>query len=127
MSASTGKGSIPCTVCGATLISGAIVVCGYCGSEYHFAKPSAGGALVRRGSTPAGRRVIELLVAGFMRSHKVDLKGEPLAMQRLAEAAERAAREISAKGKAVVNLPFIAALPTGPLHLEMKLKRSDLD
>jgi hypothetical protein len=47
-------------------------------------------------------------------------------MQRLAEVSELVARELMEKGKAVIDLPFITAGPSGPVNLKMKLERKDI-
>jgi len=116
---------IPCAVCGAPLKSGAIVVCEHCGSELHLEKPPAGGPVVKRGSTPAGRRVVEVVVARFKQSHKIDLAADAMAIQRITEVSERAAREIETKGVTAINVPFVSAGPSGPVHLDMKLSKAD--
>jgi hypothetical protein len=118
--------TIPCPVCGAPLISGAIVICENCGSELRLEKPPAGGPVVERGSTHAGRRVMEVVVARFLQTNRVNLATDALVMQRIAEVSERVAREIATKGSAVVDLPFIAAGPSGPVNLKMELKKADL-
>lgn len=126
MPAIINTGPVHCSVCGSQLRSGAIVICDFCGSELHLENPPAGGALVKRGSTPAGRRVIEVIVERFLQSKKINLAADAMAMQRVTEASERAAREIGEEGKAMVNIPFIAMGPSGPVHLEMKLKQADI-
>jgi len=66
------------------------------------------------------------VAARFLESNKVDLTADAMAMQRLTEVSERVARELVAKGKAVVDLPFITAGPSGPVNLRMKLDRKDI-
>jgi len=122
----TIKVPLPCPVCGAPLSQSATVMCPQCGSELNLENPAAVGAVVKRGSTPAGRRVVELVAARFLESNKVDLTADAMAMQRLTEVSERVARELVAKGKAVVDLPFITAGPSGPVNLRMKLDRKDI-
>lgn len=117
---------IRCTVCGALLKPGAVVICEHCGSELHFENPPDGGPAVKRGSTPAGRRVIELVVERFMKSNGINLAGDPPALQRIVEASERAAREIEEKGRTVVNIPFVAMGASGPVNLEIKLTQVDI-
>lgn len=120
------KTPVNCPVCGARLPGGAMVTCEYCGSELNFENPPSGGPVVTRGSTPAGRRVIEVVVARFLMTNKINLADDSLAMQRIAEASELIAGEISEKGKAKVDFPFITAGPSGPVNLKMELKRDDL-
>ncbi|MEX0863418.1 MAG: molecular chaperone DnaK [Acidimicrobiia bacterium] len=71
-------------------------------------------------------RVIEWLVTGFKNDHGVDLSKDRMAMQRLKEAAEKAKIELSSVVETEVNLPFITATDTGPLHMQAKLSRSEL-
>jgi hypothetical protein len=120
------KGQVYCPVCAAPLSQGATVMCPQCGSEINLENPGAAGAVVKRGSTPAGKRVVEVVVARFLQSNKVDLAADAMAMQRLTEASERVARELMEKGKAVIDLPFITAGPSGPVNLKMKLERKDI-
>ncbi|HEX9761777.1 MAG TPA: Hsp70 family protein, partial [Acidimicrobiia bacterium] len=70
--------------------------------------------------------VIEWLVTGFKNDHGVDLSKDRMAMQRLKEAAEKAKIELSSVVETEVNLPFITATDTGPLHMQTKLSRSEL-
>jgi hypothetical protein len=120
------KGQVSCPVCGAPLSQVAAVMFPHCGSELNLENPAAGGTVVKRGSTPAGRRVVEVVAARFLQTNRIDLKADAMAMQRLTEVSERVAREVMAEGKAVVDLPFITAGPSGPVNLRMKLVRVDL-
>ena len=70
-------------------------------------------------------KVIEWLVTGFKNDHGVDLSNDRMAMQRLKEAAEKAKIELSSVSETEVNLPFITATNAGPLHLQVKLTRSE--
>jgi molecular chaperone DnaK len=72
-------------------------------------------------------RIIDLLSDEFFAKHQVDLRKERTALQRLREAAEKAKHELSSSLETEVNIPFIAAGPTGPLHLERAMKRSELE
>jgi molecular chaperone DnaK len=69
--------------------------------------------------------VIEWLVTGFKNDHGVDLSKDRMAMQRLKEAAEKAKIELSSVVETEVNLPFITATDAGPLHMQVKLTRSE--
>lgn len=69
------------------------------------------------------QRIIDWLVAGFKEANNIDLKQDRLALQRLKEAAERAKCELSTVDETTVSLPFIAADPTGPKHINMNLTR----
>ncbi len=69
-------------------------------------------------------RIIEWLVASFKGDHGVDLSADNMAMQRLKEAAEKAKIELSSAQTTQINLPFITATDSGPLHLDYSLTRS---
>ncbi|MEX2423521.1 MAG: molecular chaperone DnaK [Acidimicrobiia bacterium] len=69
--------------------------------------------------------VTQWLVTGFKNDHGVDLSKDRMASQRLKEAAEKAKIELSSVSETEVNLPFITATAEGPLHLQMKLTRSE--
>ncbi len=73
------------------------------------------------------QRVIDWMVKEFKNAHGVDLSNDRMALQRLKEAAEKAKIELSQVTEASVNLPFVTATAEGPLHLEMKLTRSELE
>ena len=72
-------------------------------------------------------RLIEYLSAEFKADSGVDLSGDPLAMQRLKEAAEKAKIELSSSSQTEVNLPYITADTSGPKHLVVKLTRAKLE
>lgn len=72
-------------------------------------------------------RVINYLVDEFKKEQGVDLRNDPLAMQRLKEAAEKAKIELSSAQQTDVNLPYITADATGPKHLNIKLTRAKLE
>ena len=72
-------------------------------------------------------RMIDYLAAEFKKDQGIDLKGDPLAMQRLKEAAEKAKIELSSAQQTDVNLPYITADATGPKHLNVKVTRSKLE
>ncbi|OFW77588.1 MAG: molecular chaperone DnaK [Actinobacteria bacterium RBG_19FT_COMBO_70_19] len=73
------------------------------------------------------QRIIDWMVKGFKNSHGVDLSNDRMALQRLKEAAEKAKIELSQVTEAQINLPFVTATAEGPLHLEMKLTRSEFE
>jgi molecular chaperone DnaK len=73
------------------------------------------------------QRVIDWLVREFKNAHGVDLAADRMALQRLKEAAEKAKIELSQVAETTINLPFVTATAEGPLHLEMKLTRSEFD
>ena len=72
-------------------------------------------------------RLIEYLSAEFKADSGIDLAGDPLAMQRLKEAAEKAKIELSSSSQTEVNLPYITADASGPKHLVVKLTRAKLE
>jgi molecular chaperone DnaK len=72
-------------------------------------------------------RLIEYLAAQFKKDTGMDLHGDPLAMQRLKEAAEKAKVELSSSQQTDVNLPYITADATGPKHLNVKITRAKLE
>ncbi|MEC8081748.1 MAG: molecular chaperone DnaK [Pseudomonadota bacterium] len=72
-------------------------------------------------------RVIEFLAAEFKKETGIDLHNDPLALQRLKEAGEKAKVELSSSSQTEVNLPYITADATGPKHLNVKLTRSKLE
>ena len=71
--------------------------------------------------------LIEYLADQFKKDNGMDLKGDPLAMQRLKEAAEKAKIELSSSQQTEVNLPYITADASGPKHLVVKLTRAKLE
>ncbi|WP_108123904.1 molecular chaperone DnaK [Saccharospirillum mangrovi] len=72
-------------------------------------------------------RLIEYLAESFKKDSGIDLKGDPLAMQRLKEAAEKAKIELSSSQQTDVNLPYITADQSGPKHLNVKVTRAKLE
>ena len=72
-------------------------------------------------------RLIEYLAEEFKKEQGFDLKGDPLAMQRLKEAAEKAKIELSSGQQTDVNLPYITADASGPKHLNLKVTRAKLE
>jgi len=72
-------------------------------------------------------RLIEFLAEDFKKSSGIDLHNDPLALQRLKEAAEKAKIELSSAQQTEVNLPYITADASGPKHMVVKLTRSKLE
>ncbi len=72
-------------------------------------------------------RLINFLISEFKKSSGVDLQQDPLALQRLKEAAEKAKIELSSAQQTDVNLPYITADAAGPKHLNIKLTRAKLE
>ncbi len=72
-------------------------------------------------------RVINYLVDEFKKEQGIDLRHDPLAMQRLKEAGEKAKIELSSASQTEVNLPYITADATGPKHLNIKVTRAKLE
>ncbi len=73
------------------------------------------------------KRVIDYLVSEFKKDQGVDLRNDPLALQRLKEGAERAKIELSTTEQTEINLPYITADASGPKHLNIKLTRAKLE
>ena len=73
------------------------------------------------------RRLIDYLADTFKKEQGMDLRGDPLAMQRLKEAAEKAKIELSSSTQTEVNLPYITADASGPKHLNLKISRAKLE
>ena len=73
------------------------------------------------------QRVVEWLLTTFKNNHGIDLSNDKMAMQRLKEAAEKAKIELSSTLETTINLPFITATPEGPLHMEQRLTRGELE
>ncbi len=72
-------------------------------------------------------RVIDFLADEFKKENGIDLHNDPLALQRLKEAAEKAKIELSSAEQTDVNLPYVTADATGPKHLNVKLTRAKLE
>ncbi len=73
------------------------------------------------------KRVIDYIVDEFKKDQGVDLKNDPMALQRLKEAAENAKIELSSSEQTEINLPYVTADASGPKHLNMKITRSKLE
>ncbi len=73
------------------------------------------------------KRLIDYLADQFKKDQGMDLRGDPLAMQRLKEGAEKAKIELSSSQQTDVNLPYITADASGPKHLNIKLTRAKLE
>src|SRR5487761_1279568 len=73
------------------------------------------------------KAIVDWLVADFKRDQAIDLSADPMALQRLYEAAEKAKIELSTTQETQINLPFITADASGPKHLDMRLTRAKLN
>ncbi|MGD2056461.1 MAG: molecular chaperone DnaK [Gammaproteobacteria bacterium] len=73
------------------------------------------------------KRLIDYLADQFKKDQGMDLRGDPLAMQRLKEGAEKAKIELSSSQQTDINLPYITADASGPKHLNLKLTRAKLE
>jgi molecular chaperone DnaK len=73
------------------------------------------------------QRVMDYIVNEFKKDQGIDLRRDPLALQRLKEAAEKAKIELSSTTQTEINLPYVTADQTGPKHLNMKLTRAKLE
>jgi len=72
------------------------------------------------------KAIVDWLVAEFKKSQAIDLSADPMALQRLYEASEKAKIELSTTQETQINLPFITADASGPKHLDMRLTRAKL-
>ncbi|GAB4302402.1 MAG: molecular chaperone DnaK [Methylophaga sp.] len=73
------------------------------------------------------QRIIDYLVEEFKKDQGVDLANDPLALQRLKDAAEKAKIELSSSQQTDINLPYITADASGPKHMEIRLTRAKLE
>src|SRR5213595_3693479 len=73
------------------------------------------------------KALVDWLASEFKRDQGIDLKNDPMALQRLYEAAEKAKIELSTAQESQINLPFITADQSGPKHLDTRLSRSKLN
>ncbi|MFW5450584.1 MAG: molecular chaperone DnaK [Methylophagaceae bacterium] len=73
------------------------------------------------------QRVIEFLVDEFKKDQGIDLSKDPLALQRLKDAAEKAKIELSSSEQTDINLPYVTADASGPKHMEVRLTRAKLE
>ena len=73
------------------------------------------------------KRIIDYLVEEFKKDQGFDLRNDPIALQRLKEAAERAKIELSTSQQTEINLPYVTADSSGPKHLNIKLTRAKLE
>jgi molecular chaperone DnaK len=73
------------------------------------------------------KALVDWLVGEFRKAQGIDLSADPMALQRLYEAAEKAKIELSTTQETQINLPFITADATGPKHLDMRLTRAKLN
>jgi molecular chaperone DnaK len=87
----------------------------------------ATGGDTHLGGEDFDQRIIDKLAEEFLATNGVDLRKDRVSLQRLKEAAEKAKHELSSSLDTAVNVPFIAGGPSGPLHLERSMKRSELE
>ncbi len=73
------------------------------------------------------QRIIDWMLAEFKKDQGIDLGRDPMALQRLKEAAEKAKIELSTTQETEINLPFVTADASGPKHMNLKLERSKLE
>ncbi len=79
------------------------------------------------GGRDIDQKIVRWLIEEFKKSEGIDLGKDPLALQRLDEAAEKAKHELSSTGEAEVNIPFITSDANGPKHMLLKLTRAKLE
>ncbi len=73
------------------------------------------------------KAIVDWMIAEFKKDQGIDLGADPMALQRLYEAAEKAKIELSSTMTTQINLPFITATPEGPKHLDLQLTRAKLE
>ena len=81
----------------------------------------------RLGGDDLDERVMEYLAGEFKKSNGIDLRGDKMAMQRLKEAAEKAKIDLSGLATANINLPFLTANASGPLHMDVTITRAKFE
>jgi molecular chaperone DnaK len=92
-----------------------------------FSVKSTGGD-THLGGEDFDQRIIDMLADEFERQHRIDLRRDRMALQRLKEGAEKAKHELSSSLETEINIPFIAVGPGGgPLHLERTMRRNELE
>lgn len=91
-----------------------------------FEVKSTGGN-THLGGDDLDHRITDWVLAEFKKQEGVDLKNDPLALQRIKEAAEKAKCELSQSSETEINLPFITATSAGPKHLVLKITRAKLE
>lgn len=79
------------------------------------------------GGRDIDQRIVRHLIDEFRKSEGIDLSKDPLALQRLDEAAEKAKHELSSTGEAEINIPFITSDANGPKHMLLRLTRAKLE
>jgi molecular chaperone DnaK len=79
------------------------------------------------GGDDIDQRIVDWLIAEFKKENNIDLGKDRMALQRLKEAAEKAKIELSQLMETEINLPFITAGPSGPIHMQQKLTRMRLE
>ncbi|MFZ3054953.1 MAG: molecular chaperone DnaK [Minisyncoccales bacterium] len=87
----------------------------------------ATGGEAHLGGNDFDQRIIDWMLTEFKKEQGIDLSKDPLALQRLKEAAEKAKTELSSAMETNINLPFITSDAEGPKHLEYKISRSQFD
>jgi len=87
----------------------------------------ATGGDTHLGGDDFDKRINEYLVAEYKKQEGIDISKDPLALQRLKEAAERAKHELSTSSETEINLPYITSDASGPKHFLMKLTRAKLE
>ena len=79
------------------------------------------------GGDDIDQKIIDWMVSEFLKDQGIDLSKDRMALQRLKEAAERAKIELSTTVETEINLPFVTADQSGPKHLNMRMRRSELE
>jgi len=85
------------------------------------------GGNTHLGGDDFDQKIMDWVIESFKRDENIDLHKDPLALQRIKEAAEKAKKELSSTMQVEINLPFITSGPSGPKHLSYSLSRSKLE
>ena len=96
-------------------------------SKEQTVEVKATGGDTHLGGDDFDKRIIDHLIAEYKKQEGVDVSKDPLAVQRLKEAAERAKHELSTAMESEINLPYITSDASGPKHFVMKLSRAKLE
>lgn len=81
----------------------------------------------RLGGDDFDKVIIDFIVSEFKKQHGIDLSTDKMAMQRLKETAEKTKKDLSGVVETTISLPFISSGPSGPIHFEMKMTRSQFE
>ena len=99
----------------------------HCPSRTRVSRPLSIGLYQMKWHEDFDEHLMDYLVQEFKKESSIDLTKDPLAIQRLKEAAEKAKIELSSREQTDINLPYITADASGPKHLNLKITRAKLE